>query len=79
MVLNHTIILNLRILYVLPYTLTNSWVLDCSNILNPYSFALVEVLVVGADEHFFFTADEDLLVVRLEPILCVLGEEVALF
>lgn len=79
MILNHAIILNFRIFYILPYSLTNSRVLDCSNVLYSDGLALVEVFVVGTDEHFLLTADENLLVVRFEPIFRVFREEVALF
>lgn len=78
MVLNHTEVLNLSVLDVLANAFTNSWVLDCSDILNPDGFALVEILVVCADEHLLLTAYEDLLVVGFEAVLRVFRKEVTL-
>ena len=77
-VLNHTIILNLRILDILPYSLADRWVLDCSDVLHSDGLALVEVLVVRADQHLLLAAYENLLVVGLETVLRVFREEVAL-
>ena len=79
MILNHTIILNLCILYILPDSLTNSWVLDRSNGLSSDGFALIVVLVVCANQHFLFAADEDFLVVGFEAVLCIFREEVTFF